>query len=118
MGKRVGKEYDHAIRTSEAGSRLYNSWRKIRRHPHCEEWIDFPTFYAWAIHSGYSLGDWLRRYDDNEPYGPDNCVWVASNRVETPPKSNVEWEYEWNVTVNRIRKHYGMPPLEGTNYGD
>ena len=118
MGKRVGKPYDPEIRLTEIGSRLYQTWRKVRRNPHCEEWNDFQTFYTWAIYDGYSLGDWLQLIDENAPYCPDNCVWFTPNRAATPTRSTMEWEYEWNVAVNRIRKHYGMPPLEGTNYGD
>lgn len=110
MGKFAGKPYDPELRRSEHGSRLYGVWRKLRRHPYCEEWNDFPAFYAWAIHNGYSLRSTLKRLDKNKPYGPDNCVWNTKNPVDP------EWADVWNATVNRIRKHYGMPPLEGTEY--
>ena len=118
MGKHVGKAYDPALRESEAGSRLYNSWRKIRRHPHCDEWTDYQTFYEWALREGYKIGDWLVLLDPDKPYGPDNCKWHMAHYADPPPSDYTAWVYEWNVTVNRIRKHYGMPPLEGTNYGD
>jgi hypothetical protein len=118
MAKRVGKAYDPAIRMTEAGSRLYQTWRKIRRNPHCEEWLDFQTFYTWAMSVGYKLGDWLQLIDSDKPYAPDNVVWYSPRHTATPPPDYVAWKHDWNTAVNRIRKDYGMPPLEGTNYGD
>ena len=118
MGKRVGQAYDPEIRLSEIGSRLYQTWRKIRHNPHCEEWDNYQVFYEWALHEGYSLGDWLRLIDDAKPYGPDNCVWRATRLQAATPSDMLAWKEDWNIAVNRIRKHYGMPPLEGTNYDD
>lgn len=118
MGKRVGKPYDPAMRLTEHGSRIYQAWRKLRRYPYCEEWEDFPAFYEWSMRAGYSIGDWLRLIDSDKPYGPTNCVWYSTTRAENPPPDMLAWEDDWNRAVNRIRKHYGMPPLRGTNYGD
>ena len=108
--------YDPTLRESEHGSKLYQTWRKVCQAPHCEEWESFPTFLEWAMQSGYTPGVWLLRIDKNKPYEPDNCKWyvVGENDRYIPP----EWAYKWNKTVNRIRKYYGMPPLEGTEYGD
>lgn len=116
MGKRVGKAYDPSIRLTECGSRLYNSWRKVRKHPHCDEWNDFQTFYTWAMQNGYALGTWLRLIDESKPYCPSNCEWHLSGISYEKKSADCEWIYDWNATVNRIRKHYGMPPLEGTEY--
>jgi hypothetical protein len=113
MGKRVGKPYDPDIRFSDQGSRLYQTWRKVRGSSHCKEWEDFQTFYDWALESGYEVGDWLRLIDNTGGYTPDNCVWFTPSDGVHPPKDFAD---KWNKTVNRIRKHYGMPPLEGTNY--
>ncbi len=115
MGKRYGEPYDPKIRTSEHGSLLYNFWRRVRKHPHCEEWDYYPTFYDWAIHNGYTLGAPLRLIDKSKPYSPKNCVWYADEKDMTIDEARAA---EWNAVVNRIRKHYGMPPLEGTNYVD
>ena len=117
MGKRYGEPYNPELRTSEHGSRLYNVWRKVRKHPHCEEWNYYPAFYTWAVYNGYTVGAWLRLVDENKPYDPDNCVWYTKDMDEDTP---IDWKRadEWNAVVNRIRRNLGMPPLEGTDYGD
>ena len=116
MGKRIGEPYDPALRESEHGSRLYQTWRKVRQSPHCQEWEYYPTFYEWAMQSDYTLGAWLRLIDEEKPYEPDNCMWHIPGLDEKNIPAS--WPDEWNRTVNRIRKHYGMPPLEGTRYDD
>lgn len=104
------RSYDPELRTSEHGARLYQAWKRVRRGDHCAEWKDFPAFYSWAMQNGYSIGAWLRLIDESVGYCPSNCVWyVPCVGSANPTKS---WEDEWNKTVNRIRKHYGMPPVE------
>ncbi len=116
MGKQNGKPYDPALRKTEHGSNLYQTWMRVLRNPHCTEWGYFPTFYEWAMQNGYEAGAWLKREDDNEPFSPQNCYWYLPNVGTTHiPKESLD---RWNKTVNRIRKYYGMPPLEGTEYGD
>ena len=116
MSKRICEPYDPALRQTEHGSKLYQTWRKAHKAPHCEEWESFPIFLEWAIQSGHTPGAWLRRINKNKPYEPNNCIWYM------PDHENINvpelWAAKWNKTVNRIRKHYGMPPLEGTDYGD
>ena len=111
MGKRCGEPYDPEIRNTEHGSKLYSAWRHLRRHPHCEEWESFLHFYTWAMQSDYSLGARLRLLDENKPYCPENCTWYVHQYEEDDPLPPAEWAEIWNKTVNRIRKHYGMPPL-------
>lgn len=113
----MGKPYDPSIRTSEVGQSLYMAWRRLRRYPHCEEWENYSDFYYWAMENGYTLGSWLLRTDNLEPYSPDNCLWYFPGtymKVEDAPA----WIDSWNKAVNRIRKYYKMPPLEGTDYDD
>ena len=116
MPKHCGERYDPALRQTEHGSRLYQTWRKIQKEPHCKDWDNFPAFYAWALKSGYTLGAWILRADKNKPYEPCNCTWYIPGRDEK--NISPSWADRWNETVNRIRKYYGMPPLEGTKYGD
>ncbi|WP_406044073.1 hypothetical protein [Succinimonas sp.] len=80
---------------------------------HCAEFELFPDFYNWAMQSGYELGMWLLRINGEKPFSPDNCEWYTPGE-----RDNSEWINNWNKSVNRIRKYYGMPPLEGTEYGD
>ena len=107
--------YDPALRKTEHGSRLYQLWKKVRSCPHCEEWEPFQNFYYWAMESGYETGAWLRQIDESVAYCPDNCYWHIPSESNTIPS---DWADNWNKTVNRIRKHYGMTPLEGTDYAD
>lgn len=107
--------YDPALRQTEHGSKLYTTWRSFRNRPHCDKWDNFPNFYEWAMQSGYEVGAWLMRDDKNGPFDPDNCFWFQPC---TESRISQEFIDKWNETVNRIRKYYGMPPLEGTEYGD
>ena len=104
-------KYDPEMRTSEHGSRLYSAWKRLRAHPHCEEWDSYKVFYTWAVYNGYTLDAWLRRIDENEPYGPDNCKWITNEKVHSPDDARAK---EWNDVINNIRKNLGLPPLEGT----
>jgi hypothetical protein len=119
MGRQAyGRSYDPQIRKTEHGSRLYAVWKKMRQAPHCDEWDDFIGFYTWAMQSDYILGAWLRRHDDTLMYCPENVFWHTPGTEDEDATSYEEFIYEWNRTVNRIRKHYGMPPLRGTSYDD
>lgn len=111
MGKYCGEPYDPELRTTEHGSRLYSTWRNIRKRPHCEQWESFLPFYNWSVKNNYSLGAKLRLIDKEKPYCPENCVWYSPKLDEDDPPPPPKWADEWNKTVNRIRKHYGMPPL-------
>lgn len=108
MGKRCGEPYDPELRTSEHGSRLYNAWRSMRKHPHIIEWESYSVFHTWAVYNGYTLDSWLRRIDESQPYAPENCVWYTSEEDAPVDQKRAD---EWNAVVNRIRKHYGMPPI-------
>lgn len=114
MSKQYGKPYDPALRETEHGSKLYQIWKRIRKSPHSEAWDHFPTFYDWAMQNEYETGFWLRKIDCNGSYTPDNCVWYSPK--EKKEHIPAEWADRWNKTVNRIREHYGMPPLEETDY--
>ena len=113
---KFGKQYGSELRSTEHGASLYHTWRTVRRHDHCEEWDYFPTFYDWAMNNGFELGAKMFVLDANKPYSADNCIWFACHKDET--LFDHQRIRKWNKTVNRIRKHYGMPPLEGTSYAE
>jgi hypothetical protein len=85
--------------------RLYHVWINIKRRCYdkkchnynyyggrgikvCDEWLDFESFFDWAI-EGYKEGLQIDRIDNNDDYFPRNCRWVtarenSNNRRNTP----------------------------------
>ena len=109
-------KYDQTIKNSDLGKLLYAKWLRIHNTENCcDEFKDFIKFYDWAIGTGYQAGLTMLRHNKSKPYSPENCYWV-----EHIPKQEYGLEYKrsiekFNEAVNRIRKHYGMKPLEEAN---
>ena len=105
-------KYDQTFLKSPEGKDLYAKWRNIGRNGRCEEWNDFNVFCGWAMDNGYRSGMTLKRMDGRKEFGPDNCYLqkrvIASSDTWVGP----EWCQKWDETVNRIRKHYGLPLFE------
>lgn len=108
--------YDPALRKTEHGARLYKVWQRMRMFPHDPAWDAFPAFYAWAMSAGYNIGARLYRSSDSQPHGPENSRWTAPVRSEPPMSWESRWCEKWNKTVNKLRKHYGLPPLKEENH--
>lgn len=104
------RKHEREIMESEEGQSLYERWRsKVRDNTDSPEFATFQGFYEWAMESGFSIGAQLHRRQADEPYNPDNCVWIAKEkRFRT---RDVEFEMKWNNTVNRIRRYYGLEPF-------
>jgi len=43
----------------------------------CAKWMDFLTFYKWAIKNGYQKGLSIDRINNNGNYEPSNCRFVT-----------------------------------------
>ena len=85
----------------------------------CSEWLDFKTFYDWAITNGYRNGLTIERIDVGAGYSPQNCKWIApkeqaNNRTSThrltyngETRSLTEWSILLNIPrttlSNRVR---------------
>lgn len=108
--------YDPEIRQSKSGARLYQTWKRMRKHLHNEDWDKFEAFYRWSIEEGYVPGDRLKRYDDTLPHGPDNSFWQGQDEGEFSLMRTLEWCEKWDQTVNKLRKQFGLPPLKEDGY--
>lgn len=86
----------HGLSKDDSGqqSRLYGIWCDMRRRCFdpdtkyyyryggrgitvCDEWLQFPPFYLWAITNGYRADLTLDRKKNDEGYCPSNCRWVT-----------------------------------------
>ena len=60
----------------------------------CDEWLDFQTFYDWAIAHGYKKGLSIERKNVDGNYEPDNCCWITIQE-QARNRSNTRWvEYK------------------------
>lgn len=111
--------YDPAIRETPEGSRIYSFWRKVRGEEHAQVFEDFSDFYEWAVKT-YVFSARLKRKDPTKPHSPDNSYFEPPKQARPTAdefsEKQIEWMYEWNRAVNRIRKYYNMAPLPGTSY--
>lgn len=108
-------KYDTEFMKTEAGKLLYGKWRRIRSIGCCQEWQDdFMAFANWSINSGWETGSHIKRYSKAKDYSPHNCYWSSCSKKTNPTYKASAFCAEWNKTVNRIRKHYGMEQFEVT----
>ena len=104
-------KHDQEFMKSKEGKSLYARWRNIR-YQRCEEWDDFSKFAEWALNNGFSMDAQLKRHDNRVEYKPGNCYFhepVSEYAIDD------DCIKRWNDTVNKIRVHFGMKPLEVDN---
>lgn len=113
------ERYDPSLRKTPIGKRVYSYWKKVRQNPHSQEFDFFPDFLKWSMENGYKHGYKLVLVNIEKPYSPDNCIWkVPSCQLEERGTIDEARAREWNAAINRIRKQFGMEPLEGTEYAE
>ena len=105
--------YDPELREGEHGRRLYAYWKRVKIDTDSPEFLDYSLFYKWAIDNGYRVGAKLAREDLTKPYSPENCFWFCRKDHDYMPR-DPEFEYLWDDTVNRIRRHFGMEPIHSS----
>lgn len=74
----------------------------------CSEWLDFKTFYDWAITNGYHNGLTIERIDVGDGYSPQNCKWIAPKEQANNRTSTHRLTYngethsltEWSILLN------------------
>ncbi len=68
---------------------LYMQWKRIRdrdEHTLVPEWRErFAVVADWALAYGWRPGLRIMRCDAGEPYGPENCLLVATRRRRCAP---------------------------------
>jgi hypothetical protein len=111
---------------------LYNVWQsmktrcynpKANRYQYyggrgitvCEDWLDFTTFYNWAMSNGYHQGLTLDRVDRDKGYSPENCRWVDVIKQNNNKGDNVRISFDGReYTVKQFAKLTGI--TESTLY--
>ena len=112
--------YDPEIIKTKEGQDLYNKWRTVKRNvPENGTFADFENFYNWAVRNGHQMGTTLIRYSKEKPFEPGNCVFVQTGeKDDTYYPSDYIRIYQWNRTVNRLRKAVGLPLFPEEPEGD
>lgn len=60
----------------------------------CKEWLDFKTFYDWALLNGYSKDLTIERINTNGNYEPGNCKWIILGKQVRNTRTNVLVTYQ------------------------
>ena len=85
----------------------------------CKEWLDFYSFYSWAVANGYTEKLTLDRINPNDSYYPNNCRWISAAEQQRNKTNNrlitikgktlllCDWAKNYgiraSVILNRIR---------------
>jgi hypothetical protein len=77
----------------------------------CDEWMDFSTFHAWALDSGYSDDLTIDRYPDRDGnYEPGNCRWATqSEQIRNQDRNSVTFGAE-TKTLADFAREAGLKP--------
>lgn len=59
----------------------------------CNEWLNFDTFYDWAINNGYNDDLTIERNNVNGDYEPKNCTWITKKEQTRNTRDNIIVEY-------------------------
>jgi hypothetical protein len=62
-----------------------------------QEWHDLPSFYTWALTSGYEEHLTIDRIDNNGNYCPENCRWVTQQENQNNKRTNKYITYNGRV---------------------
>lgn len=61
----------------------------------CDDWLhSYPTFYEWAIKSGYEKGLSIERIDNDKGYSPDNCKWADKTEQSRNRRNVIQVTYK------------------------
>lgn len=106
------QKHDTSVYRTKGCRSLYARWCRLHKSEFGAEFKDYEVFYEWSLAAGYKYGALLLRRNPELPHSPDNSYWEIPGDVVIKGKMTERWVALWNETVNRIRLHYGLPPVE------
>lgn len=81
----------------------------------CDEWLEFITFYNWAVNNGYANNLTIDRIDASLGYSPDNCRWITLQENSKMTNKNIpikvnlpNGEIKHFVSISSFCKEYGI----------
>lgn len=139
--RKVTGEANGSFKHGMRNTKLYNSWVAMKKrclnkadehYPNyggrgitvCPEWMEFDSFYEWAMSSNYKDGLTIERIDVNGNYEPSNCKWAtakeqADNRrttvhitVDGVTKNATDWAKTLGVGRSTIGRHITKGDIE------
>lgn len=81
----------------------------------CEEWLEFESFYKWAVGAGYKRGLTVERKDNNGNYEPSNCELLPFEEQSKNRRSNhyityncqtktmAQWSRDLNINYSTLK---------------
>lgn len=60
----------------------------------CKEWLNFESFYQWAINNGYRNDLTIDRIDVNGNYEPSNCRWLDFLQQQYNKRKTIYYVYK------------------------
>lgn len=117
-----GRNHTHGLRYT----RLYTIWKNVKSRCNnpksinykdyggrgivcCKEWMDFETFYQWAMANGYKEGLTIERIDNDKGYNPENCRWATLLEQARNKRSNHFLIYKGEArTISEWEEYLGM----------
>jgi len=66
--------------------KLYDRWSRHKLKE--SDFESFDAFVKWSAEAGFQSYAQLRRYDPNEPHGPDNSHWYTRPPYQPVPKQD------------------------------
>jgi hypothetical protein len=75
----------------------------------CHEWLEYKSFYDWAISNGYKDFLTIERVDNDGNYEPDNCKWITKGEQSrnTTRNHKVTFNKE-TMTLSEWSRKMGM----------
>lgn len=75
----------------------------------CDSWLEFESFYSWAVQNGYKEGLTLERIDVNGNYEPSNCKWVPKReQYYNQRRTRFIYIHERKISLSELKDLLGI----------